>query len=145
MSWDYGVDLGAIVGHVESSETFSVFFPSLRKALVVDMRHGPEEGPMVRVLPMARSPQERLRSLRRLRPHLPRATQMVAIPWPSYVANIVRSGVWDKLAERISESGSEDAVRALAHSLAELRQHESSELATLIRGDHYETIWSRSE
>jgi hypothetical protein len=145
LSWEYGVDLGAIVGHVESSETFSIFFPSLRKALVVDMRHGPEEGPMVRVLPMARSPQERLRSLRRLRPHLPRATQMVAIPWPSYVANMVRSGVWDKLAVRVSESGSEDAVRALSHSLAELRQHESTELATLIRGDHYETIWSRSE
>ncbi len=145
MSHEYGVDLGAIVERVESSETFSIFFPSLRKALVVDMRHGPEEGPLVRVLPMARSPQDRLRSLRRLRPHLPRATQMVAIPWPSYVENMVRSGVWDKLAVRVSESGSEDAVRALANSLAELRQHEATELASLIRGDHYETIWSRSE
>jgi len=145
LSHEYGVDLGAIVERVESSETFSIFFPSLRKALVVDMRHGPEEGPLVRVLPMARSPQDRLRSLRRLRPHLPRATQMVAIPWPSYVENMVRSGVWDKLAVRVSESGSEDAVRALANSLAELRQHEATELASLIRGDHYETIWSRSE
>ena len=106
MDGDFGVDLGAIVEHVETAETFSIFFPTLRRALVVDMRHGPEEGPLVRVLPMARSPQERLRSLRRLRPYLPRATQMVAIPWPTYVVNMVRSGVWSKLAARITESGS---------------------------------------
>ena len=145
MNWDYGVDLHAIVEHVETAETFSIFFPTFRRALVVDMRHGPEEGPRVRVLPMARSPQERLRSLRRLRPYLPRATQMVAIPWPTYVVNLVRSGVWARLAERIIESGSEDAVRALEHGLKELKRYESNELTTLIRGDHYETIWSRSE
>ena len=145
MDSEYGVDLGAIVEHVEAAETFSIFFPNLRRALVVDMRNGPEEGPLVRVLPMARSPQERLRSLRRLRPYLPRATQMVAIPWPTYVVNLVRSGVWAKLAVRISESGSEDAVRALEHGLKELKRHESNELTTLIKGEHYDTIWSRSE
>ena len=145
MDGDFGVDLGAIVEHVETAETFSIFFPNLRRALVVDMRHGPEEGPLVRVLPMARSPQERLRSLRRLRPYLPRATQMVAIPWPTYVVNMVRSGVWSKLAERITESGSEDAVRALEQGLKELKRYESNELATLIKGEHHETIWSRTE
>lgn len=145
MNWEFGVDLRTIVHHVETAQTFSIFFPSLRRALLVDMRHGPEEGPMVRVLPMARSPHDRLRSLRRLRPNLPRASEMVAIPWPTYVENLVRAGVWERVAQRIAESGSADASRAVANALAELRQHESKELASLIRGDNYETLWTREE
>ena len=143
LNGDFGLDLKAVVHHVQTAKVFSIFFPSLRRALVVDMRHGPEEGPMVKVLPMARSPHERLRGLKRLRPNLPRATEIVAIPWPIYVENLVRSGVWDKLAARVAESGYEDAVRALGTSLEELRKLERHELASLIRGDQYETIWSR--
>ncbi len=145
MNWEFGVDLEAVVEQIETASTFSIFFPTLRRALVVDMRHGPEEGPLVKVLPMARSPHERLRSLRRMRPHLPRPTDMVVIPWLTYVENLVRSGVWERLAARVGDSGSRDSARALAEALAELRQFESQELATLITGDRYETIWSREE
>ncbi|MBI4306361.1 MAG: hypothetical protein HY678_08580 [Chloroflexi bacterium] len=145
MNADYGLDLAAVMHHVQNAKIFSIFFPALRKALVVDMRQGAEEGPMIRVLPMARSPHERLRGLKRLRPHLPRATEIVAIPWPIYVENLVRSGVWDKMATRIADSGYEDAVRSLNSSLQELRRLERQELAALIRGDQYETIWSKDE
>ncbi len=145
MDWEDSVDLKAVVSHVQSASTFSIFFRMLRRSLVVDMRHGPEDGPLVRVLPMARSPHERLRSLRKMRPHLPRATEMVVIPWPSYVESLVRSGVWASIEKRVAESGSEQAARSLAGALAELRQQESSELTALIRGEHYETIWAREE
>ena len=80
-----------------------------------------------------------------MRPHLPRATEMVVIPWPSYVESLVRSGVWASIEKRVAESGSEQAARSLAGALAELRQHESTELAAIIRGEHYETIWEREE
>lgn len=142
-NWEFGVDLTAIVEQVESAETFSIFFPTLRRSLIVDMRHGPEDGPMVRVLPMARSPHDRLRSLRRMRPHLPRATQMVAIPWPTYVENLVRSGVWAKLQDRMDQINASQAEQDLVRALAELRQYESQELTALIRGDNYDTIWAR--
>ncbi len=145
MNWDYGVNVKAILEHIDSAETFSIFFPTLRKALVVDMRHGPEDGPFVSIMPMARSPHDRVRSIRRARPHLPRPTQMVAIPWPVYIENLVRSGVWERLATRITDSGSEDSARALQKALEQLRHFESSELATLIRGDHHKTIWSRND
>jgi len=142
-NWEFGVDLTAIVEQVESAETFSIFFPTLRRSLIVDMRRGPEDGPMVRVLPMARSPHDRLRSLRRMRPHLPRATQMVAIPWPTYVENLVRSGVWAKLQDRMDQINASQAEQDLVRALAELRQYESQELTALIRGDNYDTIWAR--
>lgn len=145
MNWEFGLDLESVAMHVEKAATFSIFFPTLRRSLVIDMRHGPEEGPLVRVLPVARSPHERIRSLRRMRPHLPRATEMVVIPWPTYVENLVRTGVWQKIAQRVTASGSREAARSLTSALAELRKYESLELAALIRGERYETIWSREE
>ena len=145
MNWEFGLDLESVAMHVEKATTFSIFFPTLRRSLVIDMRHGPEEGPLVRVLPVARSPHERIRSLRRMRPHLPRATEMVVIPWPTYVENLVRTGVWQKIAQRVTASGSREAARSLTNALAELRKYESQELGALIRGERYETIWSREE
>ncbi len=143
MNPDYGLDVDAVLRHVDSAPTFSIFFPMLRRSLIVDMRHGPEDGPLVKVLPMARSLHERLRSLKRIRPHLPRPTEMVAIPWPIYVENLVRSGVWDRLLQRVEAAGSQDAVRAAESALADLRMLESQELTALIRGGQYETIWTR--
>ena len=48
-----------------------------------------------------------------------------------------------RLLARLAESGSQDAVRAAERALAELRRIERRELAALIRGERYETIWAR--
>ncbi|MDA1258965.1 MAG: hypothetical protein O3C10_14155 [Chloroflexi bacterium] len=143
MDRDYGLDIDAIVGHIDSAPTLSFFFPRLRRALIVDMRQGPEDGPYIRVLPMARSLHERLRGLKRARPHLPKATELVAIPWPIYVENMVRSGVWARVMKRIESAGSPDAMSAAESALTELRAIESQELTALIQGGQYETIWAR--
>ena len=143
MDREYGLDIDAIVGHIDSAPTLSFFFPRLRRSLIVDMRQGPEDGPYIRVLPMARSLHERLRSLKRARPHLPKATELVAIPWPIYVENMVRSGVWAQVIKRIESTGSSDAMTAAESAMTELRAIESQELTALIRGGQYETIWAR--
>ena len=143
MDRDYGLDIDAIVRHIETAPTLSFFFPRLRRSLILDMRQGPEDGPFIRVLPMARSLHERLRSLKRARPHLPKATEIVAIPWPIYVENMVRSGVWARVMKRIESTGSSDALSAAEAALNELRAIESQELTALIRGGQYETIWAR--
>ena len=92
---------------------------------------------------MARGLHERLRSLKRARPHLPKATEIVAIPWPIYVENLVRSGVWARVMKRIESTGSQDAVASAEAGLNELRALESQELTALIKGGQYETIWAR--
>ena len=143
MDREFGLDIDAIVGHIDSAPTLSFFFPRLRRSLVVDMRQGPEDGPFIRVLPMAHGLHERLRSIKRARPHLPKATEIVAIPWPIYVENMVRSGVWARVIQRIETTGSVDAVSAAEAALTELRALESQELTALIKGGQYETIWAR--
>ena len=143
MDREFGLDIDAIVGHIDGAPTLSFFFPRLRRSLILDMRQGPEHGPFIRVLPMARGLHERLRSLKRARPHLPKATEIVAIPWPIYVENMVRSGVWARVIKRIEATGSTDAVAAAESALTELRAIESQELTALIRGGQYETIWAR--
>ena len=92
---------------------------------------------------MARGLHARLRSLKRARPHLPKATEIVAIPWPIYVENLVRSGVWAQVMKRIESTGSQDAVASAEAALNELRALESQELTALIKGGQYETIWAR--
>ena len=145
LDWEYNVDLRAVREHVRSALTFSIFFPILRKSLVVDMRQGPTDGPLVRLLPMARTPGKRLRLLSRMRPHLPRAREMVVIPWPSYVGALVESGVWSDIETRVSESRSTEAKRSLAGVYAKLKQLESDELTALISGERYDAIWTREE
>jgi hypothetical protein len=140
---NFRLDLTSVFQHIESAETLSVFFPMLRRAVVIDLRHGPQEGPLVRVMPMARSASDRLRSLKRLRPHLPRVSGIVAIPWAGYVSTIVSSGVWEKLLSRVVAAGGEQSARDMAAALLELRRIENQELAALIRGEQYETMWAK--
>jgi hypothetical protein len=142
---NFRLDLTAVFHHIDSAQTLSVFFPLLRRALVVDMRHGPQEGPLVRVMPMARSAADRLRSLKRLRPHLPRATDIVAIPWAGYVGNVVTSGVWERLVKRLEAEGGAGVVKTADAALEELRRIERHELALLLKGEQYETMWARKK
>lgn len=138
------MNLEAVFQHIGKSETFSIAFPTLRKALVVDMRTNGEDGPFIRVMPMARSAADRLRTLKRMRPALPRAAEILVVPWPSFVDGLVRAGIWEKLQERIAASGSLSALDALDKALEELRTLESQEFGALLTGDRYETLWSRS-
>ena len=101
MDGNFGLDLDTVIHHVENADTFSIFFPILRRALVVDLREAPGQGPLIRVMPMARSAADRIRSLKRQRPQLPRPTEVIAIPWATYVENVVSSGVWDRLLRRL--------------------------------------------
>lgn len=143
MDGQFGLNLEAVFQHISKSETFSIAFPILRRALVVDMRANGEEGPFIKVMPMARNAADRLRTLKRLRPALPRAAEILVVPWSSFIDGLIRAGIWDKLRERVASSGSRSAIDALEKTLEELRSIESQELGALLTGDRYETIWSR--
>lgn len=145
MDGNFRLDLNAVFQHIESAQTLSFFFPVLRRSMVVDLRHGPQEGPMVRVMPMARSASDRLRSLKRLRPHLPRANEIVAVPWTGFVVNLVTSGVWERLVKRVTAEGGEASAKEMDAALQELQRIERHELAMLIKGEQYETMWAKKK
>lgn len=143
MEGNFLFDIEDVLQNVQRSEVMSVFFPTFRRSLIIDTRHNDDAGPFVKLMPMAKSPQDRMRSIRRMRPGFPRPTNLTLIPWQRYVSSLVASGVWDRILARVEESGYQDALEACEKALDELRQLERDELTAAITGDNYHTLWSK--
>lgn len=141
MEGNFLFDIDQVIQNISEAEVMSVFFPTFRRALIVDTRANESVGPFVRLMPMARSPQDRMRSIRRMRPQFPRPTNLTLVPWQRYVDSLVESGVWDQIVDRVRQSGGESAVASCNEALSELRQMERDELVSAITGRNYHTIW----
>ena len=72
MDGDFRLDIDDIARKVNTSEVLLIYFPLFRKTLLVDTRFNDDCSPFIAVVPMAHSIEDRLRSLRRLRPLLGR-------------------------------------------------------------------------
>ena len=145
MEGNFLFEIDEVLRNVQEAQVMSIFFPSFRRALIIDTRSNADDGPMVRLMPMASSPQDRVRSIRKLRPGFPRLQNLTLIPWQSYVDSLVNLGVWEKIVKRIEESGDPKAIQACDAALTELRRLERQELVAAISGDNYQTIWSTSK
>jgi hypothetical protein len=145
MEGNFLFEIDEVLRNVQEAEVMSIFFPSFRRALIIDTRSNTDDGPMVRLMPMASSPQDRVRSIRKLRPGFPRLQNLTLIPWQRYVDSLVNLGVWEKIVKRIEESGDSKAIQACDAALTELRRLERQELVAAISGDNYQTIWSASK
>lgn len=145
----FSLNIEAVFRHIDKAETFSIALPTIKRALVVDLRTSKdangEDAPFIRVMPMARSASERLRTLRRLRPALPRAAEILVVPWLSFVDGLVRAGIWERLEKRVSSTGSTAAIEALDKAFIDLRTAEAKELGALLRGEQYEVLWARAK
>ena len=144
MENDQVFDMDEILKSVESAEVMSIFFPTFRKSVVIDTRANAEHGPMMRIMPMVASPQERLRSIRKLRPGFPRMHNLTVVPWHRYVDSMVSLGLWDRVIDRMRDTGNPDAEERCDKVLSDLRRLEREEMAAAIRGHNYRTIWSRN-
>ena len=144
MDFGYGSGVSGVFKFIENAEVMAVFFPKFGHSVVIDVRIKESDPPLVRVVPMARSIADRLRSSKRMRPGLPRPRDIVAVPWVGYVEAMQSSGLWNKIIDRIEESGYAEALEAADKAFDELVRMERKELAQLIIGDQYETLWARS-
>ena len=145
MNSDFMFDIDGMLKSIDSADVISIFFPSFRRALVVDPRSNDRHSAMVQIAPMAASPQERLRLIRRQRPGLPRVRNLAVIPWTRYVDSLVRLGLWDKLIERLERAGEDEAIEECERALAELREMEREEHVNAIIGKNYHTIWAAED
>ena len=144
MNGDFRVDMDEISRNIQRAEIVCLYFPLLRKTLVVDLRTDVEDPPIVRLMPMANSIEERVRSLRKLRPRFPQPEKVAILPWPKYVDSLVRLGIWDMLVERCASTGDRSSVKSCSDILDELRSLEQAEMAAVITGEQYHTIWKAS-
>lgn len=139
---DFAVDLQELFDDIDHAEVVSISFPSFAKSAVFDMRSNESEGPMLRIMPIASSPRERIRIVHRLRRSFPRTDCLAVIPWRGYVDTLVQTGVWDKLVDRLARSGRGDAADACDAMLKRLRHFEQVEMIAAVSGDSYHTIWT---
>lgn len=143
MDFGYGDGVDGVFRFIENADVLAVFFPKFGQSIVVDVRPKEGEPPLVRVVPMARSIADRLRTIKRMRPALPRPQDIVAVPWVGYVGALKSSGLWAKIVSRIEDTGFPEALEAAEKSFDELIRMERRELAQLIMGEQYETLWAR--
>jgi len=144
MNRDFGIDISELIKSIEDADVVSILFPSFRKSLVIDTRFSFEDRPLIKVMPMVSSIEERLKSVARLRPHFPRPSYLAVIPWFGYVDSLTNLGVWHVIMERLVDSAQKDSVKEFYEVMKQLKSMENEEMAEVIKGNRYETIWSSS-
>lgn len=147
MDGDAGFDIAEVLQNIDEAQVVTLYFPVLATTLLIDTRTDESGPPLVRLVPIADSAQDRFSSLTELRPELPRPQSITMIPWMRRVESLIVLGVWRHLLARLEESanGNAPAVRATAvDCLCELRELERREFAAAITGDEYHTLWSRT-
>ncbi|MFA7248935.1 MAG: hypothetical protein WC273_04820 [Dehalococcoidia bacterium] len=133
------LDLEAAIQNIQEAEVVCLYFPTFNQTLLVDARTAPSVGPMMAVVPMTRSVADRIRSLRRLRPQLPRPESITMIPWGRRVGSLVDCGLWTHILARVNDPAcAEDCMKRL-------RTMELSEFRDAIIGRAYQSIWSRTD
>ena len=138
-------ELDEVKGSILEADVLSLFFPYFGKAILLDTRSNETDGPIIMLTEMVRSPQERIRSLERLRPSFPDVEKMILIPWVRYISTLVESGIWDSIVTRLEQSTFDDSDKSTEVLLSELKKMERAELISAIKGPKYETIWARDE
>ena len=144
MDGDFRVNVDEVLRNIDNAEVISIYFPLLRKTILIDTRFTTEDPPMVKIVPMASTVEDRHRILRKLRPHFPRPKTITLVPWPKYAESLVRLGVWQKVLEIFVHSGHKEAVQACNRTMEELYELERGEISAVITGENYHTMWSRS-
>ena len=142
MEGDFELDVNAILIDISEAEVVSIFFPMFRKSLVVDLRSTEHSGPIVKIMPMVASPQERLRAIRRLRPGFPRRHSLSVIGWPRYVESLETLGIWQQMIDQLGTAGHPSPGENMSQVFEELRRLEKAELARVVMGQNYHTIWT---
>lgn len=145
MDSDFRIDLSEVIRNLDSAEVVSLYFPLLRKTLLIDTRYSELDGPLIKVVPMATTPEERFKSLRRMRPRFPRPDSITIIPWPKYVGSLSRLGIWDHIVERFAGLGGPDLVRQCEACLEELEAAEREEIGRAVKGDNFQDLWRRGQ
>lgn len=135
-----------VLSTIEEAEVLTIFFPNLMKALVVDVRHNLEEGPMVRVVNQVSSMEERMAIIEKMRPRMGRVRSIAGIPWTKSIRTLKENEIIDRLEARLLAAGMDklEAVRVCEEAFQQLKEVEYNQWVELIKGKSplYKTIWA---
>lgn len=144
MSDEYGVDLEEVFGQIDGADVLIVRFTIIQQRLLVDFRTDLDNPPYTALVGPARSIEERVRSIKRVRPSFPYPEKLMSFQWPHEAKVLISSGVWDRIESRIAAIGEAGVAQAQA-ARDELLAAEHAETMAALRGDGaYKTLWERS-
>ena len=136
--------LEQVLSSIAEAEVISIFFPLLRRALVVDTRSEPGTRPLVSVMPQAKSMEDRIASIEKLRPDLGKIQSILGIPWMRSVRALRDHGVKSSLVQRLTQAGvpAGQAAKEVEDAISQLWRIERLGFERMIRGEGYSTIWA---
>ncbi len=142
---DYGLDISEVTKVINDSEVLVVRFAIVNKRLLVDSRTSDHDGPLIAVVARAGSIEERFKALKKMRPRFPLPDKIMSFMWPRHIETFRKSGLWDKIQERLVNLGGEQMVERCAKALQDLEHEERLEVLTAIRGgEGYQALWERA-
>lgn len=141
----YDVPSDRIIRALAEAEVMSIFFPRVRKALIVDTRHDADHGPVVLMDDMVGSAEERWQSVRRLRPEFTAIAQLTLAPWFGSTRAFAEQGIFDAIVARFRTMGFDAAAHDAIRTFREIRRHERQMMLDLIAGETQttRTLWAR--
>lgn len=142
---DYGLDMDEVSRVIDSADVLVVRFAILDKRLLVDYRTNENDGPMIAVVQKAESIEERFKALKKLRPRFSLPEKIMSFQWPRHVETFRKSGLADKIKDRLVSLGGEEMSAQAEKAFSELAGREKVEVVAAIRGgEGYQTLWERS-
>jgi hypothetical protein len=127
---------------IDQAEVLVVGFAWLTELLLVDARRAEGIGPYVKVVQRVRSPQERLRQLREIRPGLDDPEPFMFFLWKGRIDAFEAAGLFDRIRARCGDDSQAEAD--CDRAFAELRELDRQDLRQAIfGGEKYHTLYAR--
>ena len=144
MADNEGFDLEETLRALREADVVVIGFGWLSERLLIDGRSNESAGPYVRVVEPVRSPQDRVRQLRKLRPGFGDPESFVFFPWAGRVDSFVTAGLFERILDRCAgdQTASDDA-RAALRRLFELDREDIRQ--AIAGGEKYHTLYERIE
>ena len=127
-----------------SSDVVSIFFPFLGKSLIIDSRTNETHGPIILLTNIVKTPEERIASMRQMRPSFHKIEEIILIPWVRYIKTLQSSGIWEKIVDKMHGLGHEKATTNAVQILGALEKLERDYLTAVVTGPYWETAWEKN-
>ena len=144
MDNDFAIDIDAILKVIDKADVITIRFLILPQRLLIDARCSESEGPLIKLVPRAASLEDRFKSIKQLRPRFRLPEKITAIWWPKHVRELLTSGVWDRIVQRLTSAGSPEMGEQCKEALEELIQQEQQEILNAVSGEGYHCLWERT-
>jgi hypothetical protein len=136
--------LSQVLAAIAEADVVSIFFPLLRRAMVIDLRHEDGIPPIVKIMPQAGSIEERIAGIERIRPGLGKIRSILGVPWLKSVRNLQQEGITERVVRRLVETGlsPDESERLLRNAINSLWGIERIAFVSMIKGEGYKTLWT---